>query len=93
VPAIGCALSLFSHDSVPIAVLALILIGKQRGAEIGLVGYLLARLFSLRNCASAYGACVVFLGLVQPPFRHLNLNRRSLKIEGSWRTPATSPKR
>lgn len=42
---------------------ALLLIGVQQGAEIDLVGYLLARLFGMRNFASAYGVCVAFLGL------------------------------
>jgi len=63
VPALGCALLFFSHGSVPLATLALLLIGVQQGAEIDLVGYLLARLFGMRNYASAYGVCVVFLGL------------------------------
>lgn len=63
IPALGCALLLWSHGSVPLAILALVLIGVQQGAEIDLVGYLLARLFGMRNYASAYGVCVVFLGL------------------------------
>lgn len=63
IPAIGCAILLSSAGNVPLAILALALIGVQQGAEIDLVGYLLARLFGMRNYASAYGVCVVFLGL------------------------------
>lgn len=63
IPAFGCAILYSSQGNVPLAILALVLIGVQQGAEIDLVGYLLARLFGLRNYASAYGVCVVFLGL------------------------------
>lgn len=63
VPAIGCALLLAGQANVALAAVALILIGVQQGAEIDLVGYLLARLFGMKNYASAYGVCVVFLGL------------------------------
>lgn len=62
-PALGCALLYLSHGSIIAATLALVLIGVQQGAEIDLVGYLLARLFGMKNYASAYGVCVVFLGL------------------------------
>lgn len=63
VPALGCALLLFADGSPLWATAALLLIGVQQGAEIDLVGYLLARLFGMRNFASAYGVCVAFLGL------------------------------
>lgn len=62
-PAIGCALLLTGDASLGVAMAALILIGVQQGAEIDLVGYLLARMFGLRNYASAYGVCVASLGL------------------------------
>lgn len=63
IPALGCALLLFADGSPLWATFALLLIGVQQGAEIDLVGYLLARLFGMRNFASAYGVCVAFLGL------------------------------
>lgn len=63
VPSLGCLLLWMNDGSVPLAVLALVLIGVQQGAEIDLVGYLLARLFGMKNYASAYGVCVVVLGL------------------------------
>ena len=62
-PAAGCALLLLGDQSITTATLALLLIGIQQGAEIDLVGYLLARMFGLRNYASAYGVCVTSLGL------------------------------
>ena len=63
IPAAGCLLLLYADGSVAVALIALALIGVQQGAEIDLVGYLLARLFGMKNFASAYGVCVVFLGL------------------------------
>ena len=63
IPAMGCGLLLVAKGHLAVIVLALALIGVQQGAEIDLVGYLLARLFGMRNFASAYGVCVVFLGL------------------------------
>ncbi len=63
IPAAGCAILLVADGSYAIAAVALLLIGIQQGAEIDLVGYLLARLFGMKNYASAYGVCVVFLGL------------------------------
>ena len=63
IPACGCIVLLYTHGIVWRAALALALIGVQQGAEIDLVGYLLARMFGMRNFASAYGVCVVFLGL------------------------------
>lgn len=62
-PALGCAVLFFADGSALLATVALLLIGVQQGAEIDLVGYLLARLFGMRNFASAYGVCVAFLGL------------------------------
>ena len=63
IPAAGCLLLLYANGSVVVALIALALIGVQQGAEIDLVGYLIARLFGMKNYASAYGVCVVFLGL------------------------------
>lgn len=63
VPALGCALLLFGNNSLAVAMIALILIGVQQGAEIDLVGYLLAHMFGLKNYASAYGVCVASLGI------------------------------
>ena len=62
-PAIGCAALLLGDNSLWVAMAALVLIGVQQGAEIDLVGYLLARMFGLKNYASAYGVCVASLGL------------------------------
>ena len=62
-PALGCLLLLGAGSSTAWAAAALALIGVQQGAEIDLVGYLLARLFGLKHYASAYGACVLALGL------------------------------
>lgn len=62
-PALGCLLFLWAGGDVGLAALALVLIGVQQGAEIDLVGYLLARMFGLRHYATAYGACVLALGL------------------------------
>lgn len=62
-PALGCLLFLSSGASFEMSALALVLIGVQQGAEIDLVGYLLARMFGLRHYATAYGACVLALGL------------------------------
>lgn len=62
-PAIGCAMLLDFGGQLWRAALALAFIGVQQGAEIDLVGYLVARLFGMKNYASAYGVCVVFLGL------------------------------
>ncbi|MHA4837880.1 MFS transporter [Sphingopyxis sp. MSC1_008] len=63
IPAVGCALLVLHEGNYMFAAIALILIGVQQGAEIDLVGYLVAKLFGLRNYASVYGVCVVFLGL------------------------------
>ena len=64
VPALGCALIFSGSGGNPwVAAIALVLIGVQQGAEIDLVGYLVARLFGMKNYASVYGVCVVFLGL------------------------------
>lgn len=63
IPAAGCALLVLYEGNYMFAALALILIGAQQGAEIDIVGYLVAKLFGLRNYASVYGVCVVFLGL------------------------------
>ncbi|MFN3817578.1 MFS transporter [Blastomonas sp.] len=62
-PALGCVCLFYADGSAAWATVALLLIGVQQGAEIDLVGYLLARLFGMRNFASAYGVCVAFLGL------------------------------
>ena len=62
-PALGCVALLLGDNSFGVAVVALMLIGIQQGAEIDLVGYLLARMFGLRNYASAYGVCVAAVGL------------------------------
>lgn len=63
IPAAGCVLLVLYEGNYMFAAVALILIGVQQGAEIDLVGYLVAKLFGLRNYASVYGVCVVFLGL------------------------------
>ena len=63
IPAAGCTLLVMYEGNYLFAAIALILIGVQQGAEIDLVGYLVAKLFGLRNYASVYGVCVVFLGL------------------------------
>ncbi len=62
-PALGCLVFLWTGGHFEMAALALVLIGVQQGAEIDLVGYLLARMFGLRHYATAYGACVLALGL------------------------------
>ncbi len=62
-PAAGCLLLLNVEPSLTAAASAMALIGVQQGAEIDLVGYLLARMFGMKNYASAYGVCVSMLGL------------------------------
>jgi predicted MFS family arabinose efflux permease len=62
-PALGCVVLLLGPPSFGVAALALVLVAVQQGAEIDLVGYLIARLFGMRHYATAYGACVLALGL------------------------------
>lgn len=62
-PALGCVVLLLGPPSFGVAALALMLVAVQQGAEIDLVGYLIARLFGMRHYATAYGACVLALGL------------------------------
>jgi predicted MFS family arabinose efflux permease len=62
-PALGCVVLLLGPPSFGVAAVALMLVAVQQGAEIDLVGYLIARLFGMSNYATAYGACVLALGL------------------------------
>lgn len=61
-PCIGIALLMTGHNSLPLIVLALVLIGMSQGAEIDIVAYLAARYFGISRYSEIYGLNV--LGMI-----------------------------
>lgn len=62
-PAAGCAILLGAEPTLALAALAVVLIGLQQGSEIDLIGYLISRIFGLRNYSAAFGSTVTVLAL------------------------------
>ena len=63
-PVAGCALLFFQpHPDAASAAAAVVLMGLAQGAEIDLIGYLVARYFGLRAFAAIYGLTVAAIGI------------------------------
>jgi len=63
IPAAGCALLLGGEVAFAIALVAVILIGLQQGAEMDLLAFFVARYFGLRNYASILGSLITVLAI------------------------------
>lgn len=62
-PVIGCALLLFvPAPGAMLAAVSLVLVGLAQGAEIDLIGYMIARYFGMRQFAAIYGLTVAATG-------------------------------
>ncbi len=63
-PVIGCLLLYFLPEpGVGIAAVSIVLLGLAQGAEIDLIGFMIARYFGMRAFASIYGLTVMATGL------------------------------
>lgn len=60
-PAVGCAIFLFSTGQIALLVLATLTIGASAGAEFDLAAFLMARYFGLRDYARIFG---LHLGII-----------------------------
>ena len=57
-PVIGCAILMGGQVPLPLACVAVILIGLAQGAEIQLIAFLIGRYFGVRNYAAIFGISV-----------------------------------